>query len=106
MINPYNSVLLNLVKSNLNLQFVTEIYGLLAYLCSYLCKEEGKLGEIMRNVVKELPVLNVRQKMRKVGNVLLTKCEPSTHESIKRNLSLTMRLSNIGCDFIFHQKKD
>ena len=33
MINPYNTVLLNLMKSNMNLQFVTGIYGLLAYLC-------------------------------------------------------------------------
>ena len=33
VISPYNTVLLNLMKSNMNLQFVTGIYGLLAYLC-------------------------------------------------------------------------
>ena len=35
--STYNTVLLNLMKSNMNLQFVTEIYGLLVYLCSYMC---------------------------------------------------------------------
>ena len=37
IISTYNTVLLNLMKSNMNLQFVTEIYGLLVYLCSYMC---------------------------------------------------------------------
>ena len=73
MINPYHTVLLNLMKSNLNLQFVTEIYGLLAYLCSYMYKEEGKLGEIMRNVFKELPGLNVREKNAKSRKCFLSK---------------------------------
>ena len=60
MISPHNTVLLNLIKSNMNLQFVTGIYGLLVHLCSYMCKEEGKLGEIMRKVAKQLPGLNER----------------------------------------------
>ena len=47
MISPYNTALPNLMKSNMNLQFVKEIYGLLAYLCSYICKEEGKLDETL-----------------------------------------------------------
>ena len=60
MISPHNTVLLNLIKSNMNLQFVTGIYGLLVHLCSYMCKEEGKLGEIMRKVAKQLPGLHER----------------------------------------------
>ena len=101
MISPYNTVLLNLMKSNMHLQFAIGISGLLAYLCSYMCKEEGKLGEIMRKIVKESPGLNLREKLRKGGNVFLTKFEVSIHEAIKRTLSLSMRSSNIGCDFVF-----
>ena len=66
-----------------------------------MCKEEGKHGEIMRKVVKESPGLNVRGKLRKVGNVFLRKRKVSTHEVIKGSLSLSMRSSNIGCDFGF-----
>ena len=51
MISPNNTVLLNLMKSSRKLQFVTGIYGLLVYLCSYMCKEEGKPGETMRKVI-------------------------------------------------------
>ena len=57
----------------MNLQFLTEIYGLLACLCSYVCKEEGKLGEIMRKVVKESQGLNVRGKLRKSRKCFLNK---------------------------------
>ena len=39
--------------------------------------------------------------LRKVRKVFLTKREVSTHEAIKRTLSLPRRLSNIECDFIF-----
>ena len=39
-VGPYNSVFLKLVKSNMNLQFVTGIYAILTYLTSYLCKPE------------------------------------------------------------------
>ena len=35
-ISPYNTVLLSLVKSNMNLQFVTGIYGMVLYLIKYL----------------------------------------------------------------------
>ena len=89
------------MKSNMHLQSVIGINGLLAYLCSYMCKEQGKLREIMGKVVKESPGLNLREKLRKGGNVFLTKLEVSIHEAIKRTLSLSMRSLNVGCDFVF-----
>ena len=71
--NPnVRTVLLSLMKSITNLQFFTGMYGLLAYLCSYICKKERKRYEIMGKVVKESPGLNVREKLRKLGNVPLT----------------------------------
>lgn len=55
----------------------------------------------MRKVIKESPELNVRTKMREVGNIFIPKREVCTHEAIKRTLSLPMKSSSIGCDFIF-----
>ena len=46
-ISPNNTVILSLIKSNMNLQYVTGIYRLLTYLTSYLCKSEGTMGELM-----------------------------------------------------------
>ena len=57
MISPYNTVLLNLIKSNVNVQFVTGIYRLLVYV-----KEKGNLVKVL----KESSSLNVREKLRKV----------------------------------------
>ena len=39
-IGPYNTVILKLLKSNMNIQFVTGVYAMLTYLTSYLCKPE------------------------------------------------------------------
>ena len=44
---------LRLLKSNVNLQFVTDAYAMLAYLTLYLCKPEHKMKELMRKVSKE-----------------------------------------------------
>ena len=94
-ISPYNTVILSLIRSNMNLQFITGIYGLLTYLTSYLCKSERTMGELMRKASKESAGAEMREKFKKIGNVFLTKREVSTHEAIKRTLSLHMRTSNI-----------
>ena len=99
-ISPYNTVLLNLTKSNMNLQFVTGVYGMLGYLTKYLCKAEHGMSELMKKASKEGNSHSVREKLRKIGNVFLTKREISTHEAIVRLLSLPMRSSNIGVIFI------
>ena len=39
-IGPYNTVILKLLKANMNLQFVTGVYAMLMYLTSYLYKPE------------------------------------------------------------------
>ena len=78
----------------------TGIYGMLAYLTSYLCKAEHGMSELMKKASKEATGENMRGKLRKIGNVFLTKRELSTHEAVIRLLSLPMRTSNIGVIFI------
>ena len=99
-ISPYNTVILSLLKSNMNIQFVTGIYGLLTYLTSYLCKPEHKTSELMKKASKEATGKEVKGKLRVIGNVLTTKREISTFEAIKRVLSLPMRTSNIDTLYI------
>ena len=99
-ISPYNTVILSLLKSNMNIQFVTGVYGLLTYLTSYLCKPEHTMGELMKKASKEATGEDMKGKLRKIGNVFLTKREISTHEAIKRVLSLPMRTSNIDVIYL------
>ena len=42
-----------LLKSNMNIQFVTGVYAMLTYLTSYLCKPEHTMSELMKKVSKE-----------------------------------------------------
>ena len=94
-IGPYNTVILKLLKANMNLQFVTDVYAMLTYLTSYLCKPEHAMSKLMKKASKEAYGKDIKGKMLSIGNTFLTKREVSTHEAIKRVLSLPMRHSNI-----------
>ena len=92
-IGPCKKVILEHLKSNL--QFVTGVYAMLTYLTSYLCKPEHAMSELMKKASKEAYGKDIKGKMLSIGNTFLTKREVSTHEAIKRVLSLPMRHSNI-----------
>ena len=93
-IGPYNTVILKLLKSNMNLEFVTGVYGMLTYLTSYLCKPEHAMSELMKKASKEVYGKDINDKILSIGNTFLTKREVFAHEAIKRVLSLPMRHSN------------
>ena len=99
-IGPCNTVILKLLKSDMNLQFVTGVYAMLTYLISYLCKPEHAMTEFMKKTSKEAQGKDIKGKMFSIGNIFLTKCEVSTHEPIKRVLSLPMRHSNIDVLYV------
>ena len=40
-VSTYNPVILSLMKSNMNIQFITGYYGVLKYLTSYMCNRSG-----------------------------------------------------------------
>ena len=52
-IGSYNTVILKLLKSNMNLQFVTDVHAILTYLTSYLCKPGHAMSELMKKASKE-----------------------------------------------------
>ena len=99
-IGPYNAVILKLLKSNMNLQFVTGVYAMLTYLTSYLCKPEHAMSELMKKASKEAYGKDIKGKMLSIGNTFLTKFEVSTYEAIKRVLSLPMRHSNLDVLYV------
>ena len=99
-VSPYNTVILSLMKSNMNLQYVTGLFGVIKYLTSYMCKPERTMSELMKKVSKEATDKGVQDKLRAIGNVFTTKREVSTDEAIVRSLSLPMRSSKINVDFI------
>ena len=82
-IGQYNTVILNLLKSNMNLQFVTSAYAILAYLTSYLCKPEHAMTELMKKASEEPYGKNIKVKILSIANTYLTKHEVFKHEAIE-----------------------
>ena len=80
----------------MTIQFVTGVYATLTYLTSYLCKPEDTVSELMKKASKE----TCGKDMDSVVSIFLTKREVSTHEAIKRVLSLPMRHSNIDVLYV------
>ena len=73
---------------------------MLTYLTSYLCKPEHLVNELMKKTSKEAYGKDIKGKMLSIGNTFLTKRMVSTHEAIKRVLSLPMRHSNIDVLYV------
>ena len=94
-IGPYHTVILKLLKSKMNLQFVPGVYRMLIYLTPYLCKPEHEMSKLMKKASKKAYGKVIKGKMYSIGNTFLTNCKVSTYEAIKRVLSLPMRHSNI-----------
>ena len=105
-IGPYNTVMISILQSNMNIQYVTNMYAVLAYITSYMCKPERNMSELMKKAHKEASGKDVKDKLRAIGNVFLTKREVSTHEAIKRTLSLKMKSSNINVEFVITGPKE
>ena len=69
---PNNTVILKLLKSNMNLQFVTGVYAMLTYLTSYLCKPKHTMCELMKKASKGTSGKDIKGKMLSIGNTFLT----------------------------------
>ena len=57
----------------MNLQFVAELYAMLAYLKPYLCQPELTMSELIKKASKEAHGRDIRGKMHSIGNIFLTK---------------------------------
>ena len=84
----------------MNIKCVTGVYAMLTYLLSYLSKPEHTLSELVKMASKEAYIKDIREKIQSTGNIFLTKHEVSTHEAVKRILSLLMRNSNIDALYV------
>ena len=78
-------------------QFVTGRYAMLTCLTPYLCKLEHTIS---KKASKEAYNKDLWGEQHSIGNIFLTKHEVSTHEAIKRVMSLPMRHSNVDVLYV------
>ena len=87
----HNTVISQLLKSNVNIQFVNVVFAILTYLTSSLHKPEHAVSQLTRKASKESYGRNLWEKLSAIGNAFITKREASTHKTIIPVLFLPLR---------------
>ena len=93
-INNYNSQILKCWRANIDLQFVTSPYAAIAYITSYITKDEREVGTVLQAVSHELKDLRINEQMRKVAYAFSNARNVSAQEAAYRILSLPLHKSN------------
>ena len=68
-IGPHNTVLLSLLRANMNIQYVTGVYAMIIYLTSYLCKPEHTGSKLMKTASIEAQSLGSMRRSNAICNV-------------------------------------
>ena len=97
-INQYNPYILKALRSNMDIQYIVDVWACIAYITSYMCKPEKEMSQLMKHAVKEADT--VKEKLKAIGNTFLQSREVSQHEAIARLISIPLRESNITVKYI------
>ncbi|WAR30905.1 PIF1-like protein [Mya arenaria] len=93
-INNFNPDILWLWKANTDLQYVTSPYAAIAYITSYITKDEREVGTVLQAVSKETRNLQVNEQMKKVAFAFSNARTVSAQEAAYRVLGLPLYVSN------------
>ncbi|GFV76732.1 ATP-dependent DNA helicase [Trichonephila clavipes] len=83
--NPFNRFILNLVKSNMGIQFITDEYSCGQYVDEYVNKTNRGISNLQREIIKcmdEHPEFEVVEITRKLGVEMLNSVEISNQEAV------------------------
>ena len=83
MVNPYNQHLLCAWRANMDVQVVGSVYGAALYVTHYICKDES---QALKQVIAEQLAsfqqdATIKQRLRKIGNTLLSHRKLSQQEA-------------------------
>ena len=83
MVNPYNQHLLHAWRANMDVQVVGSVYGAALYVTHYICKDESQaLKQVIAEQLASLQQnATIKQRLRKIGNTLLSHCQLSQQEA-------------------------
>ena len=83
MVNPYNEHLLRAWRANMDVQVVGSVYGAALYVTHYICKDESQaLKQVIAERLASLQQdATVKQRLRKIGNTLLSHRQLSQQEA-------------------------
>lgn len=101
-VSPYSIKIIELMRSNCNLQFVLDPFGAACYIIDYINKSSRGMSKIMRDVLQEIREGNdsLQQSLRKISNTFHNNSELSIQEACYNILQLQLSRSSEDCVFI------
>ena len=91
-INSYNKLILQLMKCNIDVQFILDPYACVGYIINYIGKSQGELSKLIRDTANEVRRGNftLQKQLRSIVNTFINKTEISSQEVAYHILSLPL----------------
>jgi hypothetical protein len=101
-INPYNKQILLRHNANMDIQYVTDSYAVVIYICAYLMKGNATMSALLQQAVKELEKGNMkpRQQLYFLAQKFQNCAEISAQECVYHLLSMTLSHSSRANIFV------
>ncbi|KAK7573658.1 hypothetical protein V9T40_004699 [Parthenolecanium corni] len=101
-INNFNEDILQLFRSNMDIQFITDAYACANYVVNYMIKTEKSLSKLIEDAIKDIRKGNysLKEKFRSLANVFLNASEFSAQEAVYFILGMPLSKASRECVFI------
>jgi hypothetical protein len=101
-INNYSKKILLLMRANIDVQFVLNVYSCLGYIVEYINKPSRGISRLLRSCVESFSAGNhsIREKLQTVSNTFYNGTEISAQEAAWCRLRLPMSSSSVIVEFI------
>ena len=106
--NGFNSEILRLFRSNMDIQFIVDPYGCVHYIVNYISKSYRGVSKLIRDAIAETRkgyMDNVRR-LKLIGQVFLNGSEVSAQEAVYILLSMQLTYNSRPCLFINTGERD
>lgn len=105
-INQYNFHILNMIQSNMDIQFILNPYACISYITDYINKGNTGLTKLLRNVSKQMQTENcsISDRLQKFANEFINGSLITAQESVYIILSMPLSECSISNIFINTKK--
>lgn len=101
-VNVYSKKVLLAMRSNMDIQYITDAYACIGYIVDYINKANRGLSRLLRQVVEDFNKGNysLREKLKAISSVLFNSTEISAQEAAWIRLQMPMTSSSTVVEFI------
>ncbi|KAK3917480.1 Protein virilizer [Frankliniella fusca] len=102
LISPYCKKIIDLMRSNINIQFVLDAFGAATYIIDYINKSNRGMSQILKEVLQQIREGkdSLRKGLTKISNTFYNNSELSIQEACYNILQIPLSKSSEECVFI------